>query len=86
MLKNGIKINFELTKDDIRVDVAAGALGYVVNFSIDLKRWKVKFQKKSYSVMACVGPFMLRITSLEKIGQFINNVLKENEDKLHSEM
>ena len=86
MLNNGIKVNFEVNKDDVRVEVMVGALGRVVIVGVDLKRWKVEHRKKSYSVMFCVGPLMIRLVSLKKMNKFIDNVLKENEDKLHSEM
>jgi radical SAM superfamily enzyme with C-terminal helix-hairpin-helix motif len=86
MLSNGIKVNFEVNKDDVRAEVMVGALGRVVIVGVDLKRWKVEHKKKSYSVMFCVGPLMIRAVSIKKMNKFIDNVLKENEDKLHSEM
>ena len=85
MLSNGIKVNFEVTKGDARAEVMVGALGRVVVVCIDLKRWKVERKKKSYSVMFCVGPLMVKVVSLEKMNEFIDNVLKENEDSFHSE-
>lgn len=85
MLSNGIKVNFEVTKGDARVEVMVGALGCVVVMCIDLKRWKVEHKKKSYSVMFCVGPLMVKLISLKKMEHFINSILKEHEDKLHSE-
>lgn len=86
MLSNGIKVNFEVTKGDARAEVMVGALGRVVVVGVDLKRWKVEHKKKSYSVMFCVGPLMIKVISLEKMSEFIDNVLKENEDSFHSEM
>jgi len=86
MLKNGVKFSFELNKDDVRTEVTVGVFGHVVCLDLDLRRWRMDFKKKSYSVMVGVGPLTVRVVSLDKMRQFIDNVLKENEDKLHSEM
>jgi hypothetical protein len=85
MLSNGIKVNFEVTKGDARAEVMVGALGCVVVVGVDLKRWKIEHKKKPYSVMFCVGPLIIKVVSLEKMNEFIDNVLKENEDSFHSE-
>lgn len=86
MLKDGIKVSLEMTRDDARAELMVGIFGRVVSLDVDLKRWRMDFKKKSYSVMVGVGPLTVRVVSLDKMGKFIDSVLKENEDKLHSEM
>lgn len=86
MLKSGLKFSVEVNRDDVRAEVTVGAFGHVVCLDLDLRRWRMDFKKKSYSVMVSVGPLTVRVVNLDKMGEFIDSVLKENEDKLHSEM
>lgn len=68
------------------LEVKVTMFNYSIIKSFCLKKWNLGFKLKPYSVLFMIGPFALKLVSISKVYEHVEKVLKENQDKFHSEM
>lgn len=87
MLNSGIKFKITISKEDIlEIDLILSFLGYLINFGLAFKNWKIAISKKDYSSSLFFGPVHFSIINLEKMNKYLNNALKERANQDYTEM
>jgi len=86
-MTTGFDFHFAVNKYEwLFLETKLSLFGYSIVKSFCINKWHLDFKLKSYSVLFLVGPFMLKLISLNKMYEHVEKILKENEDKFHSEM
>jgi hypothetical protein len=87
MNNNRIECNLSIDATSlVQMSFRASLFGYSVKVVLNLKDWKIHRKVKSWFVFAHVGPVYFKVVDENKLTDYINKVLQDNEDKLHSEM
>lgn len=83
---SGIYINFYIDSLNLLfVSLQISLLGYTKRVSITLSDWRLYIKIKPWSIKTQIGPIGINLVDENKLTEYINKVLAENEDNLHSE-
>ncbi len=86
MNNNEIQCNFSIDASSwLKVLLQVSLFGYTVKAAFVLNDWKACHKVKSWFVFAHIGPIYFKVVDENKLTEYINKVLQDNEDKLHSE-
>lgn len=83
---DGLALQFSINKQEwLCLSARFAALRYGISVAFCLTQWKLLYKLKPYSVLFVVGPFSLKLTDIKKLSNYIDKILKENENKMHSD-
>jgi hypothetical protein len=84
--ESGIYGNFSINSSNwLFLSLQVSLFGYTIKTAFALSEWAFYYKIKPWAAIVNFGPFFFKIISDDKLTDYIYKVLKENEDKMHSE-
>lgn len=78
-------IKFSINKYDLLfLEARVSLFDFSLTLSLMLSQWRLSVYKKTYLVAFFVGPLLFKVVDLNKMYEYIDKVLRENEDKFSS--
>jgi hypothetical protein len=82
----GVYGSFSVNSSDfLFILLQVSLFNYTIKTSFALSDWKLYCKVKPWSAAINIGPLFFKLIDEDKLTNHIYKILKENEDKMHSE-